>query len=177
MKALREKFGEGVRARKPWVSEQVTVLVNEVAAKKEEEAPKKDDAPEKPAPAAAAPAAAAAAPAAAAPAASAPAAAEKEEGATPVIQGVALEGLWVSSVGKAMLVCKGRGVTFVNSGTKYALAVSEGGDACTMDGWTLLPESSNASTLRWEKDGETISWEFEGTVDEAPPIGESQPAS
>ena len=148
------------------------VVVNEVAAKKE--APKKkDDAPEKPAPAAAAPAAAA--PAAAAPATAAPAA--EDESATPVIQGVALEGLWVSSVGKAMLVCKGRGVTFVSSGTKYALAVSEGGDACTMDGWTLLPESSNASTLRWEKDGETISWEFEGTVDEAPPIGESQPAS
>jgi hypothetical protein len=172
MKALREKFGEGVRARKPWVTEQVTVIVNEVAAKKAVEAV---DAPEKPAPAAAAPAAPA--PAAAAPAASAPAAAEEEEGATPVIQGVALEGLWVSSVGKAMLVCKGRGVSFVSSGAKYALAVSEGGDACTMDGWTLLPESSNASTLRWEKDGETISWEFEGTVDEAPPIGESQPAS
>jgi hypothetical protein len=27
MKALREKFGEGVRARKPWVSEQVTVYI------------------------------------------------------------------------------------------------------------------------------------------------------
>ena len=40
IKALREKFGEGVRARKPWVSEQVALIVNEVvaAAKKVEPA-------------------------------------------------------------------------------------------------------------------------------------------
>eukprot|EP01046_Picozoa_sp_COSAG06_P063338 COSAG06_NODE_14666_length_1137_cov_1.046243_1_plen_95_part_10 len=40
MKALHGKFGKGVRARKPWVSEQVALIVNEVvaAAKKVEPA-------------------------------------------------------------------------------------------------------------------------------------------
>ena len=31
-----------------------------------------------------------------------------DDGSTPVIEGVALEGLWMSSVGGAMLVCKGK---------------------------------------------------------------------
>ena len=36
-----------------------------------------------------------------------------------------------------------------------------------MDGWTLAPDASTASTLRWEKAGQTaVTWEYEGDAAE-----------
>ncbi len=166
--------GQDVKKQKPWISDQVTSIVKElsvakVTASDEAGTGAEQAATEKP------------------PAEEAAAAAEEQkksssgeakpkpaEADSLVVEGVALEGLWLSSAGKAMLVCKGSTVTFISSGKTYALTLSEGG-ACQMDGWTLVPGQSNASTLRWEKGNEVITWEFEGSVDEAPQIGTDLP--
>ena len=173
--ACRGSNGQGVREKKPWISEQVTSIVKELSAAETTGTDETGAGAEL----AANERAAAAAVKTEQSAASATAAGSKpepEEADSLVVAGIALEGLWRSSAGKAMLVCKGRTVTFVSSAKTYALTFSEGRE-CQMDGWTLVPEQSDASTLRWEKEGAVITWEFEGTLDEAPPIGKCQPAS
>eukprot|EP01043_Picozoa_sp_COSAG02_P008552 COSAG02_NODE_275_length_26232_cov_85.210424_17_plen_403_part_00 len=171
--------GQGVRAQKPWISDQVTSIVKELSAGKATATDEAGSGPEQ-AVTEKQPAEEAAAPTAAVEEQKASPAGESEpkvaETGSLVVEGVALEGLWLSSAGKAMLVCKGRTVTFVSSGKTYALTLSEGG-VCQMDGWTLVPGQSNASTLRWEQGNEVITWEFEGSVDEAPPIGTDQPVA
>lgn len=177
--AWRGSNGQGVREQKPWISEQVTSIVKELSAAKAA-ATDETDAGAEPAVSDEPPTEEAVAPAAVTAGQSAASATaggsppEPEEAGSLVVGGIALEGLWLSSAGKAMLVCKGRTVTFVSSAKTYALTFSDG-RGCQMDGWTLVPEQSDTSTLRWEKEGAVITWEFEGTLDEAPPIGRCQP--
>ena len=83
------------------------------------------------------------------------------------VEGFALEGEWVSSLGPA-LVCKDMACVFP-SGASYRITLD--GARCTMDGWTFAPAKSCATKLCWEKEGvaEPIFWNYKGKAGDAVP--------
>ena len=80
-----------------------------------------------------------------------------------VVAGLCLDGEWISSLGPS-IICQDAEAVFP-SGSSYSIKVQESG-ACTMDGWSLVPEKSSEKKLCWEKEGVApIFWSYTRQAD------------